>query len=605
MTKFFQDIREVFIKRVLFVLMGFFCYCYTLFGSDFAEWELKFRFLNFPIFVGEFLLFVTLMLVLIYFLKFPKFIDRIVLFVLIFYVLWIVTKTGVGYVLSGPLALRNAALFYYPLFAVVGYVLFDRDIFKNSWRWVIPPFLLVNLFFASVSDYFVSAYWLLALAFCLTFRSVWGKWLCILVLATYAITSKFLFLGSRSHMIGIACMSTFLVGYFIFGMIKIHWRTKLWLVISLAVLVMIGLFSFGDHNALRSMISFKHLREQYTQLDQDIERGKKYYVASSLKPQIYDQNRDNQLAQKVFNYARAAGQTLSTGEKQLNQAEVNAIDDSAKDFMIKAMEVKQATIHKRADEIYKKTRDIMERQNSAVIEQAKSDLDADIQRFLNESDEPVEKDLQEALQNLSLALHHDTERSLEELKKSVDDASQSTIARLKETAEQKKDAIVSSILEQKADRSLEVAYNNIFFRIFIWRDMIKELKEKEAWWGVDLGQPQRSPSIEILGWATVEWQRDGWITPHNSFLHMIYRGGIIGGLFVLSIIMVLIYLVRGFLKYRSITGGLLVACLMYWIGISNFLVFLELPYNSIPFWTFFGMTLGYLHTLKNREIVNG
>lgn len=98
---------------------------------------------------------------------------------------------------------------------------------------------------------------------------------------------------------------------------------------------------------------------------------------------------------------------------------------------------------------------------------------------------------------------------------------------------------MTNVLEQQADRSLEVAYNNIFFRLFIWRDMLNELKMKSAWWGVDLGQPQRSPSIEILGWATVEWRRDGWITPHNSFLHMIYRGGIVGLLFVGAIIGVL------------------------------------------------------------------
>lgn len=599
------NISETFIKRTLFILMGFFCYAYTIFGSDFAEWKVKFGFLNFPIFVGEFLLLVALLLVVVYYFKNPSFLDRIVLFAVIFYVLWIFTKASLGYLFAGPLAFRNAALFYYPLFALVGYVLIERDFFNSRWRWMFPVFLIVNLYFSPVSDYFVPAYWLLALGFCLFLRPSWMKWLGITALAAQAFYSKFFFVGSRSHMIGTAFMMSFLIGYFIFGLIKLHWRTKLWAVVIVVVVIMTGLLNFGDHNALRSMVSLRHLHEQYTELDKDIQRRKKYYVPDDLKPQIYYQNRDNQLAQNIFNYARAAGQSIASPQKKLNQAEINAIDDSAKDFMIKAMDVRQAAIHQRANAIYQKTRDILERQNAAVIEQAKSDLDSDIQEFLDDSGGLVEKDLEEALQNLSLALHHDTERSLEQLKKSVDDASQSTIAKLKETVEQRKDAIVTNILEQKADRSLEVAYNNIFFRLFIWRDMLDELKAKSAWWGVDLGQPQRSPSIEILEWATVEWRRDGWITPHNSFLHMIYRGGIVGLLLVGAIIGVLAYLIRGFLKHRSVWGGLLVASLMYWIGISNFLVFLELPYNAIPFWTFFGMTFAYYQTLEKGKLSNG
>ena len=38
---------------------------------------------------------------------------------------WLLSKALAGYLSGGLLALRNAALFYYPLFALVGYLAFD------------------------------------------------------------------------------------------------------------------------------------------------------------------------------------------------------------------------------------------------------------------------------------------------------------------------------------------------------------------------------------------------------------------------------------------------------------------------------------------------
>ena len=66
----------------------------------------------------------------------------------------------------------------------------------------------------------------------------------------------------------------------------------------------------------------------------------------------------------------------------------------------------------------------------------------------------------------------------------------------------------------------------IVFRLFVWRDMARELVQKRAWWGFSFGYPQRSRSLEVLRWAIGEWSRDGWITPHNSFFHIIYRAGL-------------------------------------------------------------------------------
>jgi len=69
------------------------------------------------------------------------------------------------------------------------------------------------------------------------------------------------------------------------------------------------------------------------------------------------------------------------------------------------------------------------------------------------------------------------------------------------------------------------------------------IKEK-AFFGINFGKPQRSRRIEIIEQAKGEWQRDGWITPHNSFLHMIYRGGIFGAFYVVLFIYTFFHLLK-------------------------------------------------------------
>jgi hypothetical protein len=147
-------------------------------------------------------------------------------------------------------------------------------------------------------------------------------------------------------------------------------------------------------------------------------------------------------------------------------------------------------------------------------------------------------------------------------------------------------------------RELNLNESNIIFRIFVWRDMARELIEQRAWFGFSFGHPQRSRSLEVLGWAKTEWARDGWITPHNSFFHVIYRAGILG-VFLLG---VLFFMMCGFIKdffnMNSIEGGFLVAGLIYWLVLSNFFVILEFPYDAIIFWSLFGITWSYRKCLK-------
>jgi len=123
--------------------------------------------------------------------------------------------------------------------------------------------------------------------------------------------------------------------------------------------------------------------------------------------------------------------------------------------------------------------------------------------------------------------------------------------------------------------------------------MMQELWESRNVFGVGLAHPQRSKSIEILNWAHGEWARDGWITPHNSFLHLIYRAGVLGIGIIVVIFIILRGLIRDFIEKRSVVGVLLSGVIIYGLVAANFLLILELPYYAIPFWTIFGLTMAY------------
>ncbi len=150
-------------------------------------------------------------------------------------------------------------------------------------------------------------------------------------------------------------------------------------------------------------------------------------------------------------------------------------------------------------------------------------------------------------------------------------------------------------------RPLNQEYGNMLFRILIWKDMLRDVAERmpgSLAFGLNFGLPQRSPSLEILVSAYGEWMRDGWITPHNSFFNMIYRGGLVGIILAVGLWAVAIFLAKQFIAVKSLTGICFTSILIYWLTISNFLVVLELPHYAIPFWSLYGITLAYYRSLK-------
>lgn len=135
--------------------------------------------------------------------------------------------------------------------------------------------------------------------------------------------------------------------------------------------------------------------------------------------------------------------------------------------------------------------------------------------------------------------------------------------------------------------------NNILWRLLVWRDMLRDVTRAHPVVGMPFGKPFRSPSIEILGWNKLELEGVGWMEPHNSYVHIFYRAGWLGLGMIALLLWVVIRLTRGFVRSDDVTGFFLVAVLVYWLVVANFLVTLELPFFAIPFWSLLGLTWAY------------
>jgi len=177
----------------------------------------------------------------------------------------------------------------------------------------------------------------------------------------------------------------------------------------------------------------------------------------------------------------------------------------------------------------------------------------------------------------------------------------SQVTTLKKEQDILKNNINRKIKPIMKERSHEEAYGNTVFRLLIWRDMIAEFSRYRPILGFSFGKPFRSESLEILNLGNRDWLRDGWIEPHNSYLNMLYRMGILGVALIGFLIWQFCGMVKGFATFKSLSGILLCSILINWLVAANFLPILELPYNAIPFWALWGVTLGYLKELKDRR----
>ena len=142
----------------------------------------------------------------------------------------------------------------------------------------------------------------------------------------------------------------------------------------------------------------------------------------------------------------------------------------------------------------------------------------------------------------------------------------------------------------------ELSIANARWRLYVWKDIINETLEKPLLgWG--FGKKFIPPTIKELGWGG-SWHdpEKGFQDPHNSFLSIFHRTGFLGfGVFMLIILK---FISRTLKVVKTITDErikmLMLASLIsiiYVLGVSFFMVVLEVPYLGISLWFLMGLIL--------------
>ncbi len=563
------------LDAIALVSIGAYCVFSSLFVSKFAEKHISLPFLNFPIFIGEILL-AACIVILIVKGDLSSF-SRRSYYLLAIYTGWVIFKAFWGYFTFGPLAFRNAALFYYPLFAVIGYHVFRTEFFTERIIFLLLLIFVIAVKIFGINQNYVLPYIFLYIILALKIRNGYIRY-SILLLGLFIIPFREIaHIRDIVNSLNIAYISkTVIAGSiasicFLFlacAIILIRRRISKYYtaaIICLAVTILAGIFLLlGNKNQLRSLMAPRALLSDFQRKDQ--------YVAKKIK---YFKPRD--FSVELYNPERTA---LRADDKRVGVVVTAYIIESVKNEII--WRIKQSI-------------DSTEEQRTSVSCFRK--ISDDIERKIPPEDVIYMLYLYE---EMTLAKRISSFEDFQAVsKRQTED-----VFRAKKLAMEKTETMlarynVSQEISPVARSMFDERYN-MLFRLFVWRDMIVELIEKRPIFGFNFGKPQRSISIEILDMASGEWSRDGWIAPHNSFLHMVYRGGLVGISLVAILIGILAYTAKVFIEAKSATGILLTGILVYWLTMANFLVILELPYHAIPFWGLTGMTMAYSKELQRR-----
>lgn len=269
-----------FIDALGLISIGVFSLGYVVLGRPFAELNIHFSFLNLPIFIGEWLLFLCLFLFLIrkrhHLTKINK--RRILISA---YFVFVLVKALYGYSQWGLLAFRHAAFFHYHIFIILGYSFYRRNFFTVK-KIVSLSLLIIFIFIVRIyNDYWTLTFFILVSVLVCSLRPKWLKY--VLLTALLLVTPyKFLFCTSRMMMVAnaIAMAYLMLALYFI---LKIKRELKVVIFVLCTLLVIGGAMKFMDRTAARSIVSFGAIWEAFDAYDADVMKGLGSYEASYPK----------------------------------------------------------------------------------------------------------------------------------------------------------------------------------------------------------------------------------------------------------------------------------------------------------------------------------
>jgi len=573
------------------------CAGYFLFSRRFAEMHINLPFLDFPVFVGEIMLFICLLLLgLKWLVKYKEKNEKICpssfIVRLLFggYAIFILAKAFYGYAKWGPLAFRDAALFYYPIYAIFGYVFYKKDFFKGL-RTVFFVLLLCGLFITKFDfyGYFGLSVFFLAIILIMKYPRKYIKYALFIILSL-AFDYKGLALTSRTMLVGNIAAIVFVASALLF-ILKIRKRYKFIALGALFLFITLGFIKMADKSAVYSLSRLAPGIKLYREYKDKITKIAPTFKMQEVKKLVL-YNPEEEIDKKVPVFftqnvdvkIKEAKEKLIATDAILNKAGtiIDKKQPASSEVEAKFL-LEQA--HISLNDTSTKIEEIRSQVNVLKDAEAKSLLGQEQVLHTHQADQPFHRQSKSKIKGSLSSL-----QILQDKIKVLDLTSKELYQKAEKTGK--------GISAKYGKRAMNVQYNNMLFRVFIWEDMIRELWRAKPILGFDFGKPLRSKNIEILDIAHGEWSRDGWIAPHNSYLHIIYRAGIIGIAYIILIMVLLFSMINKSLKLKSISGVLLCGILINWLAAANFLVILELPYNAILFWSLFGLSYAYLFKTK-------
>src|SRR3989338_6570315 len=239
------------IDYTVMMLLGSFMLGCVIFWVSFAKLSVQLPFLSFPIFLGEILLVLCLFLLLVKWEIKPPAIP-VWYWMVLAYAGWVLGKAVEGYPASGAYSFRNAALFYYPFFVLIGYSSFRRDVFSSPViQWLFLAGLLVLKVTTGFNGYYQYLYFALGLAIVLRWPLWWQKLLGAVGLLMMFPCKSF-FQDSKNIVVGHVVAFVFLLFVFYVWISPRLGKIGSWvLLLCLTAVLICGLVFFSGQNKIK------------------------------------------------------------------------------------------------------------------------------------------------------------------------------------------------------------------------------------------------------------------------------------------------------------------------------------------------------------------
>lgn len=585
--------QDIINASILFIV-GLAFFSYSVFFKHFAEINIQLPFLDFPIFIGEIILFICLGLTVYKWILIKKKFNKFY-YIIAGFLLFVLVKAFLGYGCAklGPLAFRHAALFYYPLFALITYEAY-QDKFKNV-NALVPLFLIFFLF--RPSTYYNFTYLTLMVLYVL---KVPNKTFKVLGLAVILAFFPFFMLidCSRAQLVGnIAAFITLFT--LLLLILKIRIRTKLIIAFLCLLFLVLGLVT-SKSGRVKSMLTPGSLIAQLQGWDKHIEEIRPDYIRKDIPVRLYNKEHMDDV-----NMPRAAFLTQNIARKQQNQRKMRCLWGTF--FLILGI---LSVLKIRRN--YKAALISLEVLFLVIGFNVLSPKKAELLEFRNSVESMGDNTVfaaSEAVKALPVSKRSTIFSIFRSSSKNKSTSKHSSLIEPGKLSEPTMNFTAKTAQKQQpvkprvksVEDIIEQEYNTAVFRLLVWRDIKNELLREKKFIGFHFGKPLRSESNEIIKMAYGEWSRDGWLAAHNSYMEALYRSGVVGIALILGMFIIIYNMIVVFVKARSVTGIFLISIIVYWLITALFYVVLDMPYTAISFWSLFGLTLAHSRNLKHLK----